>query len=249
MTRIAVLGANGRMGRLVVDEIARDPALQLVAAVGRAAGQLPGGAPVVPLGPGCFGDAEVVVDFSLPDALEQALPWLGPRALVSGTTGGTPAQRAAVEAHAARGPLLVEANFSLGVAVLLDLVRRAVAALPAADVEVVETHHRRKRDAPSGTALALVAAAEAARAGTRRVYGREGVTGERSASEIGVHAVRGGDIVGDHDVWLLADGERVGLSHRATSRATFAVGAVRAARFVAGRPAGRYALRDVLGWE
>jgi 4-hydroxy-tetrahydrodipicolinate reductase len=236
--RVGVLGASGRMGRLVVEQVQAAEDVELVARVGRAE-----------LREGCFGDAEVVVDFSSPEALARALPWVGARALVSGTTGLSADQKAALDAQAGRGPVLWAANFSLGIAILQELVRRAAAALPDADVEIVETHHRRKKDAPSGTALALAEAVERARGPLPRVHGREGAVGERPRAEIGLHAVRGGDVVGDHEVWLLAEGERIGLVHRASSRATFAAGAVRAARFVTGRPPGRYSLHQVLGLE
>jgi 4-hydroxy-tetrahydrodipicolinate reductase len=220
MTRVAVLGATGRMGRLVVAELEADADLTLVATVSRAR----------PPRPGCFADAEVVIDFSLPDALLEALPFLEGRALVTGTTGLDAARAARVDAHAERGPLLAAPNFSVGVTLLLDLVARAAATFPDAEIEIVETHHRHKKDAPSGTALALGRAAAG--------------DGQRP---VGVHALRGGDVVGDHTVWLLADGERLALTHLASSRTTFARGAVRAARWIAGRPPGRYSLREVLG--
>lgn len=238
--RVAVLGATGRTGRCVVEEVAGSPDLELVAAVGR------GGGRTVEIGPDCFADAEVIIDFSLPEALHAALPWMGARALVSGTTGLPADVAVAVEAHAERAPLVQAANFSLGVAGLTELVRRASELFPEADIELVELHHRRKRDAPSGTALALASAA-ATHGRTSLVRGRGGV-GERRADEIGVHAVRGGDVVGEHTVWLLMDGERIALSHHVSSRVTFARGAVRAARFVAGRPPGRYPLSSVLGF-
>jgi 4-hydroxy-tetrahydrodipicolinate reductase len=259
-TRVAVLGAAGRMGRRVVAAVLDSDDLTLVAAVGRpgsaAAGQdagaLAGAGPcglvVRDPGEGCFADAEVVIDFSLPDGLREGLRWLGGRGLVSGTTGVGPGLGAALAEQEARGAVLIAANFSLGVAVLTDLVRRASAALPAADLEIVEVHHRRKRDAPSGTALALAAAAEAGRgAPLVRVNGREGDTGPRPAGSLGIHAVRGGDVVGEHTVWLLGDGERVALSHAASSRDTFANGAVVAARWIARRAPGRYYLAEVLG--
>lgn len=257
---IAVLGATGRMGRLVLSEILESPDLRLCAAIagpGRAAlgadaGTLAGraacGVRVDRSGPEAFREAAVVIDFSLPEALLEALPHLGGRALVTGTTGLGPDVTALRDAHAERGPLLAAANFSLGVHLLLDLVRRAATALPEADLEIVETHHRKKIDAPSGTALALADAAERGRSSPlARRFGRSGRTGERPATEIGVHALRGGDVVGEHTVWFLDDGERVSLSHAASSRITFARGALRAARWIARRPAGRFEMAQVLG--
>jgi 4-hydroxy-tetrahydrodipicolinate reductase len=137
---------------------------------------------------------------------------------------------------------------SVGVHVLSQLVARAVAALPDWDVEIVETHHRRKEDAPSGTALRLAEVAKGARRGdSPYVHGRQGKPGPREPGEIGLHAVRGGDAAGDHVVYLLGLGERLELTHRAASRDIFAQGALRAARWIAGRPPGRYGLKDVLG--
>ncbi|MCA9492296.1 MAG: 4-hydroxy-tetrahydrodipicolinate reductase [Myxococcales bacterium] len=257
---VAVLGATGRMGRLVIAEVLDAPDLVLVAAlaspggvaVGADAGTLAGraacGVNVTRPGPDAFADARIVIDFSLPDALAATLPHLGDRALVTGTTGLSPELTALRDAHAERGPLLAAANFSLGVHLLMDLVRRAASALPHADLEIVETHHRKKIDAPSGTALALADAAQAGRAEPlERRFGRSGRTGARASSEIGVHALRGGDVVGEHTVWFLDDGERVSLTHAASSRVTFARGAVRAARWIGHRPAGRYDMAQVLG--
>ncbi|MBX2796633.1 MAG: 4-hydroxy-tetrahydrodipicolinate reductase [Myxococcales bacterium] len=260
-TPIAVLGATGRTGRHVVAAVVAHPDAQLVAAIGGPssahagvdAGVLAGigetGVTVRPCGSGCFGDAEVVVDFSLPSALAAALPWLGSRALVSGTTGLDAQGTAARAAHAERGPLLVASNFSIGVHVLHQLVARAVEALPDADIEIVEAHHRHKRDAPSGTALALAATATTARKLPPDAlrHGRSPATiGARQADHIGMHAVRGGDVAGEHQVMLLAEGERVVLTHAASSRATFARGAVRAALWIQGKTAGTYSLSDVL---
>lgn len=219
--RVAVLGATGRMGRRVVALAASEPDVTVVAAVGR------GG-----IGAGCFADAEVVVDFSLPAGLAAALPHLGDAALVTGTTGLDEETLARLADRSARAPVLTTANFSTGVTLLLDLVERAARVLPEYDVEVIETHHRAKVDAPSGTALALARAAAG---------------GRGTDLGIGIHAVRMGDVVGEHQVWLAGAGERVLLGHVATSRDTFAAGALRAARWIRGRPPGRYAMRDALG--
>jgi 4-hydroxy-tetrahydrodipicolinate reductase len=135
---------------------------------------------------------------------------------------------------------------SLGVHVLARLVAEASAALGDWDVEIVETHHRAKIDAPSGTALRLAEAVEHGRARARRVHGRQGQAGPRASDEVGIHAVRGGDVIGDHVVHFLDGGERLELTHRATSRDVFAHGALRVARWLVGRPAGLYAMRDVL---
>lgn len=243
---IGVLGASGAMGTLVCDAIAAAEDLRLAVAVAAESGSSASGVAFRAVGPGVFDGADVVVDFSTPAALKAALPHLDGVPLVTGTTGLAAATQAAVEGHARTAPLLQAANFSTGVNVLLDLVQRAVAALPDADVELVEVHHRRKVDAPSGTALALGAAARRGRPELQAVHGRGGQVGPRGSQELGYHAVRGGDVAGDHTVWLLADGERVALQHVASSRRTFALGALRAARWLADKPSGTYTMRDVL---
>jgi 4-hydroxy-tetrahydrodipicolinate reductase len=257
--RLAVVGASGRMGRAVV-RLAHAEGVEVVCAVGstdigRDAGELAG---VGPLGTCVVGEvaaleavrAEVIVDFSAPGATLAlaAVAAAAGSALVSGTTGLGEDARAALDRAAVRVPVLWEPNMSLGVHVLAELVRRAASALPDWDVEIVETHHRAKVDAPSGTALRFAETVQHARAeATHLVHGRSGTPGARRAGELGMHALRGGDVVGDHEIHLLGGGERLVLTHRATSRDVFAHGALRAARWIAGRPARRYALKDVLG--
>jgi 4-hydroxy-tetrahydrodipicolinate reductase len=229
--RLGVLGASGRMGREVVAAIVASSDVKLAAAVARPGSPQVGAdiaGVVVTDDPRALAAVDVVIDFSTPAALAAALPAIVGRPLVTGTTGLDPRTRALRDAHAERAPLLAAANFSVGFAVLRDLVRRATAALPDAHVEIVEAHHRHKKDAPSGTALAL------AEVVARPVY---------------THSIRGGDVVGDHDVLLLMEGERLRLGHSASSRATFAHGALRAARWLHGRPAGAYDLAAVLGLD
>lgn len=248
---VGVLGAAGAMGQEVLEALGSDARLH--AAVVRPASAKVGmsvpGHDVAYRGlePGVFDGCDVVIDFSLPAGLHDALPMLDGIPLVTGTTGIDPATEPRLAHHATTAPQLRAANFSAGVTLLLDLVARAAAALPDADLEVIEVHHKRKRDAPSGTALALVDALGSARPEARPVRGRDGAVGPRARDEIGVHAVRGGDVVGDHTVWLLADGERVALQHIASRRGTFAVGAIRAARWIAVQSTGSYTMRDVLG--
>jgi len=191
----------------------------------------------------------VVIDFSSPTATRDvaraaAAAGVG---IVCGTTGLDAETSRALEEAARVVPVFVASNMSVGVHVLGVLVARAIAMMgPGFDVEIVESHHRRKVDAPSGTALTLAEMASAALGGdVARVDGRTGRPGARPPREIGVHAVRGGDVVGDHQVHLLGDGERLELTHRASSRDVFARGALRAARFVAGRAAGRYRMEDL----
>jgi 4-hydroxy-tetrahydrodipicolinate reductase len=263
MLTLAVCGASGRTGGMVVAAIAASTDVRLVAAtcragserVGRDAGAAAGvrdlAVPLAPLDGAPITDADVVIDFSSPAALADLLPRLRPgQALVTGTTGLDAAGREALVARAADGPVLEASNFSPGVAVLVDLARRAVSALPGYDVEIIEAHHRHKVDAPSGTALTLAHAVCAARGLDPALalrHGRHGAAGPRPGPEIGVHALRGGGVVGEHEVWIVGDTERVSLGHSATTRAAFAEGALRAARWLAGRPPGTYRLSDALG--
>lgn len=262
MIRVAVIGASGRTGRHVIAAIARAPDLVLAAAlcrpgssvVGLDAGRLAGvadlGLPLRPLDVGCFADVDVVIDFSSVDALGAALDLIEARPLVTGTTGLDEETSERLAAQASRGPVLSASNFSTGIAILRDLVARAAAALPDYDLELIEAHHRHKVDAPSGTALTLAHDAARARGlnlDSAAVHGRVGQAGPRLAGEFGIHAVRGGGIVGDHQLWLVGESERLSLGHVAISRAAFADGAVRSARWLSDRPAGRYTLADVLG--
>jgi 4-hydroxy-tetrahydrodipicolinate reductase len=257
--KLAVLGANGRMGRAVV-RLAREAGISVVCAIGtgeegKDAGELAG---IGPIGVAVSADLEtlraarpdVIIDFSAPAALARACAIAAETgiAIASGTTGLDSAANAGLEAATDRVPVLWEPNMSIGVHVLSKVVASAVAALGAGyDIEIVETHHRMKVDAPSGTALRLAAVAkEARRAETRFVYGREGRPGARESDELSVLAMRGGDVIGDHTVFLLGDGERLELTHRATGRDLFARGALRAAAWLVGRAPGRYALDDVL---
>lgn len=255
--RLAVVGASGRMGRAVV-RLAQQAGLDVVCAVaatdiGRDVGELAGiGAIGTPVADGFAAieqaRADVAIDFSSPGATLALVPIAAAAgtAIVSGTTGLGDDARAALDRAASRVAVIWEPNMSLGVHVLTSLVARAAAELPDWDAEIVETHHRAKVDAPSGTALRLAEAVQRARAGTRLVHGRQGRPRARSTEEIGMHALRGGDIVGDHVVHLFGGGERIELTHRATSRDVFAHGALRAAAWILGKPPGTYTLADVL---
>ena len=258
--RIAIHGADGCMGRSLVELARQEPGLKLVAALVRGDSRAAGTPVVMPAVPGALaystrlaGDVapQVLVDFTSPEGFDEALALCRARgiALVSGTTGLSPAQHAALAAAAREIAVLHAANFSLGICLLTRLLREAAAALPHWDVEILEAHHARKQDAPSGTALALGEAAAAAR-GQRldelRSAPRTGLTGPRAPGSIGFAVLRGGDVVGEHSAWLLAPGERIELTHRAGRRAIFAHGALVAARWLAGRPAGHYPLEQVL---
>jgi 4-hydroxy-tetrahydrodipicolinate reductase len=264
-TRVAVLGADGRMGRaLARATFAAAPRAELTAAcerpghaaIGKDAGTLAGtGAAGVlvtaELPP--KGAADVWIDFthaSATAAVTEAARAAG-AALVIGTTGLDERARSAIDAAARNVPVVYAANYSVGINVMLKLVADAARALgPDYDLEIVETHHRAKRDAPSGTALRLAEALAEATArdltDTAR-YARHGDIGPRPAREIGIQALRGGDVVGDHTVFFLGQGDRIEITHRANTRDTFAVGAVRAAVWLAGRAPGLYDMRAVLG--
>ena len=253
---VCVLGPSGRMGRLLVEHIQERGDLRLVAAVDRPDGELVGSE----VAPGVRASADlstglaaaaVYIDFTEPEATlaaAEAAARVGSVAAVIGTTGLTDAAHAAIDALATVAPVLVAANFSLGVNVLLDLAERAARALgPGFDIEVVEMHHKHKRDAPSGTALALADALTAGRDGNlQRQLTRAGDVGPRARKELGVMAVRGGDVAGEHTAYFLGQGERIEITHRAGSRSIFAHGALRAAAWLANRPPGRYSMRDVL---
>ena len=220
---VGVHGATGRVGRLVVQAIAETTGYTLAWACGRT--------------PPTDARADVIVDFSTPEGLHALLGWAS-CPVVTGTTG------AVALPETPRVALLHAANFSLGVAVLARLARDAARALPGWDVELVELHHTAKRDAPSGTALRLADAVDEGRGGrATRVVGRGG---PHTRGETGLHAVRGGDVVGEHTIYLFGAGERLQLAHIATNRTLFAQGALRCARWIAGRPPGRYTIEDVL---
>ncbi|GIX27316.1 MAG: 4-hydroxy-tetrahydrodipicolinate reductase [Burkholderiales bacterium] len=262
--RVAVAGSSGRMGRALLEAIAAAPDLRLHAALdrpgspvlGRDAGELvgaPNGVTVTDDLVAALSGAQVLIDFTRPEGTLEHLRAATVRGvnLVIGTTGFTEPQKQAI-AEAARTVAIVQApNFSVGVNLalkLLDLAARVLAQ--GYDVEIVEAHHRHKVDAPSGTALRMgevVARALGRNLRECAVYGREGITGERPEKAIGFATVRGGDIVGEHTVIFAGTGERLEISHKAGSRATFAQGALRAARFVAGRPPGLFDMQDVLG--
>jgi 4-hydroxy-tetrahydrodipicolinate reductase len=251
--RVALCGAGGRMGGEIAAAVAAASDLALTAAIERPGharlGETLEGVPLVAgLHPAIAG-AQVLVDFTAPAAtaeLARAAAAAG-AALLSGATGLAAGDHEALAQAAARIPVLHAPNMSPGIALLTRLVRAAAAALPGYDIEIVEMHHRGKQDAPSGTALALVEAIEGVRPGLKRLAGRSGHTGERGAGEIGIHALRGGDVVGEHEVILAGAGERIKLGHCAESRAAFVTGVLRAIRFLPGRPPGRYTMEDVLG--
>ena len=242
--KIAIQGAAGRMGRML-DTLAAGFGLEVVSRVDVADGYDRGWAEGV----------EGVVDFSHHSALPAAIAEAVRRGIpyVIGTTGLDESEQAAVAAAAESIPVVQSGNYSLGVNLLVELVRRAAAALgPEYDIEIAEMHHRHKKDAPSGTALMLAKSVAAGRGvdfDGKAIYGRHGEPGERPSGEIAIHALRGGSVVGDHTVMFAGDVERVELTHRAQSREAFAAGALRSVVWAAGRAPGMYNMRHVLGFE
>jgi 4-hydroxy-tetrahydrodipicolinate reductase len=255
--RVIVHGAAGRMGRTLVEAVRAAGDLELVAALDRPDHPDLGRevAPGIKLGADASAvlrSADVAIDFSLPAAAaalaEQASQ--AEIALVIATTGLEAPQQARVRAAAARVPIVMAPNFSIGVNVLLALVAEAARLLPDYDVDILECHHGTKVDAPSGTALALGRAVAAARGqdfDAVAVYRREGQIGVRRPGSIGMQTLRLGDSPGEHTVYFAGPGERIELGSRALSRANFASGACRAARWVIGKPPGLYSMRDVMG--
>jgi 4-hydroxy-tetrahydrodipicolinate reductase len=233
--KLALSGATGRMGRVVAQVALSEPGFEIVQSLSRKDALAAG--------------ADVVLDFSSAEGLARRAAEAADLGipLVGCATGLTGKEQGALDAASSRIPVLYAANTSLGVTLLAKLVGEATRALGSAyDIEIVELHHRNKQDAPSGTALLLGAAALEAAPGHRFKHGREG-KGLRTPEEIGVHALRLGDVVGEHRVYLAGPGERIELAHVATSRETFARGALRAARWLVGKPAGRYRMSEVLG--
>ena len=239
--RVLLLGAKGRMGQAIA------------AAAQKADAQIIAG---LDLGDDIaqhINDCDVVIDFSHPNASGALARTCrdAKKPAVIGTTGHSKEERAAIEDLALSVPVVLSPNFSVGVNALFWLTRKAAQMLGEDfDLEVTEMHHRLKKDAPSGTAkkLAEILCEERGLDYARNVlHGREGLVGERTAKEIGVHSIRGGDVVGDHTVTFAGAGERLELSHKAASRETFALGALRAARWVVGKPPGLYSMEDVLG--
>jgi 4-hydroxy-tetrahydrodipicolinate reductase len=248
--RVVVAGAGGRMGRKVAHLLAAHPLLTLGAALERKPGAIPecGDALVTDDPARALSGARVVIDFAAPPATTLLAPLCAERgvAYLVASTGLGAAEQAAIDRASARVPVLQAANLSLGVNVLLELVESATRRLRDFEVEILELHHRHKRDAPSGTALALGKAVERGRGPVKAVMGRAGMGEPRAGDELGYAAVRGGEVAGEHTVFLFGDDERLELTHRATSPDIFAHGAVTAAAWLAGKPAGRYTMADVL---
>jgi 4-hydroxy-tetrahydrodipicolinate reductase len=261
--KIAVAGASGRMGRMLVEAIGANPAVELAGAL-----DVPG-SPMLGTDAGAFSGkpsgiviksdldqalagADCLIDFTRPEGTLRHLEYCAAHGikLVIGTTGFDDAGKAAIRAAAEKTAIVFAPNMSVGVNVTLKLLERAAKSLSTGyDIEIIEAHHRHKVDAPSGTALKMgevIADALGRDLKECAVYGREGVTGERDPSTIGFATVRGGDIIGDHTVLFAGTGERIEISHKSSSRASYAQGAVRAAGFLADKPNGLFDMMDVL---
>jgi len=263
--KIGIVGCAGRMGRLLVAEVLAGPGCELAGgserpdspALGQDVAVLGGGQPsglkVTDDARALFAAADVIADFTMPAAtvFHAGLAAETGTAMVIGTTGLGPQHQAAIDILARKAAVVQAANMSIGVNLLLGLTAQVAKALGEEfDIEILEMHHRHKVDAPSGTALALGKAAAAGRgvdfdAVAQRA--RDGHTGARRRGDIGFATLRGGDVVGDHTVLFAGEGEQLALTHKATSRAVLAKGAIRAATWVAGRTPGLYSMRDVLG--
>ena len=263
--RVGVIGAGGRMGRMLIEATTQNPNTTLKAAIERQGSSLVGAdaGEVVGVGvldvqivddlPAVIDSIDVLIDFSLPDATERNLRICAEHntAMVIGTTGFNDAQKAELAKASERIAIVYAGNYSTGVNVSLKLLEMAAKAFGKdADVEIIEAHHKHKIDAPSGTAYMMAEAVAKARGQNLdevAIYGREGQTGTREGGTIGIHAIRGGEIVGDHKVMFIADGEMVEITHHARERMTFAAGAVRASTWIVQQSAGQYDMQDVLG--
>ncbi len=263
--KVGVIGAGGRMGRMLIEAVQNNPKTILNAAIERQGSSLVGAdaGEVAAIGrlevqivdelETVINDIDVLIDFSLPDATEKNMQVCAEHnvAMVIGTTGFNEAQEQVLAKASEKIAIVYAGNYSTGVNLSLKLLGMAAKAFGNdADVEIIEAHHKHKIDAPSGTAYMMAEAVAEARGQNLKdvaIYGREGQTGERESGTIGIHAVRGGEIVGDHTVMFIADGEVVEITHRARERMTFAAGAVRAATWVTEQAVGQYDMQDVLG--
>lgn len=262
LLKLAIIGASGRMGQAIVRLAAESSDLRIVGAVvapesdpiGRDVGEYAG---VGTVGVEMTGDlhsgllgADVAIDFSTATLAADVFLHCERQGvgIVSGTTNLDARSEAALDRAATKVPALWAPNMSRGVQVLVEVLQHALRRLGSEfDVEIVEVHHKKKIDAPSGTAIRLARAAQEVREELREVRGRDGQIGARKTDELGVFGIRGGDVIGDHTIHLLGESERLELTHRASNRDLFARGAIAAARFVSGRKPGRYSIADVLG--
>jgi 4-hydroxy-tetrahydrodipicolinate reductase len=262
--RVAIIGASGRMGKILVAAVQAAEGVSLGAAIlkpgssliGADAGEIAGvgklGVAAVASLADCVNDFDVLIDFTTPTLTLENAAFCAQhqKAIVVGTTGLTDDEKVSLNQAAEQSPVVFAPNMSVGVNLTLKLLAMAAEILgDEYDVEIVEAHHRHKVDSPSGTALRMgevVAEALGRNLKECAVYGREGQTGARTQKEIGFETIRAGDVVGEHSVWFATEGERIEITHKASSRMTFAKGAVRAASWLEGKAAGMYDMQDVL---
>ena len=242
--KIILCGYGGHMGREVRTCAERDEHSEIVAGVDP---MIPADGICVPSFAECAAEADVIIDFSHHSLTGALLDFAEAKGLpvVLATTGQTDEEKARIRQAAGKIPVFLAANYSLGIATRTDLVKRAAALYPDGEIEIVEQHHERKLDAPSGTALALFNAVKEVRPAAEANCGRSG-QGKRTKDEVGIHAIRMGNIVGVHEVMIGTQNERITLKHEAFSRGVFAEGSIRAAAFLVGKPAGMYDMKDLL---
>lgn len=249
MKKIAITGACGHMGRVIAGIISERADCEVCAGIDKA-GESYGGFPIVRSVFDLTEKPDVIIDFSHPSALPDLLSYckMNSVPLVIGTTGYSDDEKSQITASAAQIPVFFTFNMSLGINLLAELARKAAQILGGQfDIEIVEKHHNRKKDAPSGTAIMLAEAINEELGNSKRyIYDRHAVRRPREADEIGMHSVRGGTIVGEHDIIFAGHDEVITLSHSAQSREVFAVGAVNAAVFLAGKPAGLYTMNELI---
>ena len=243
MIRVIVCGALGRMGKLCVEGINRAADLELAAQVDIAGD----GETVLTSLDQFSGKADIVIDFSFHTATPAVMSWAAAHntGIIMCTTGQTEEEKAAITAATAKIPVFWSSNMSLGIALLIELAKKTAAAFPEADIEIVETHHNRKVDAPSGTALSIGKAIQEIRAKATFLMGRSGMA-KRDPNEIGFHAIRRGNIPGIHEVIVSTDTQAITLKHEVYDRALFAEGALAAARFLAGKQPGLYQMQNLI---
>jgi 4-hydroxy-tetrahydrodipicolinate reductase len=251
MTKIILCGCNGVMGRVIDGVVSEDPDAEIVAGVDLFDG-IENSYPVYGDINDFTGYADAIIDFSKPEALQSILDYsvkTGIPAVIA-STGYNDEELQSMKVASQSAPILFSGNMSLGVNVLIELLRKATNSLPGFDIEIIEKHHNKKVDSPSGTARMLADAANEELGGDMEfVHGREGKDTKRTPKEIGVHAVRGGSIVGEHTVIFAGIDEIIEIKHTAMSKKIFAVGSVRAARFMTGKPAGLYSMSDLFSAE
>ncbi len=256
MIKVIVCGASGRMGARIVNLVGKDSELELVGAI-ETKGHPDVGKAIsskVKIDDDLnkiIGMGDVVIDFTSPQATLSHVENVRKqrKSMVIGTTGLSDRDMKSINKASGEISILISPNMSVGVNLLFELVEEVASRLEGYDIEIVEAHHNQKKDSPSGTAkkiAEIIAGAQKLDLGKAGIYGRKGLTGPRKRDEIGIHAVRAGDIVGDHTVLFAGGSERIELIHRANSRDAFALGAIKAAKWIAGKPSGLYSMKDVL---